>query len=69
MKKRPAGHLCRRFFSVALILSLLLMMGVRDAAAAVAWGDSGTLVRQVQQKLSQWGYFSGTIDGVFGKQT
>ncbi|MCI7735968.1 MAG: spore cortex-lytic enzyme [Clostridiales bacterium] len=52
-----------------LILSLLLMMGAQDAAAAVAWGDSGTLVRQVQQKLSQWGYFSGTIDGVFGKQT
>lgn len=45
------------------------MMGAQDAAAAVAWGDSGTLVRQVQQKLSQWGYFSGTIDGVFGKQT
>lgn len=69
MNKRPAGQLFRRFFSGVLILSLLLMMGAQDAAAAVAWGDSGTLVRQVQQKLSQWGYFSGTIDGVFGKQT
>lgn len=69
MNKRPAGQLFRRFFSGVLILSLLLMMGAQDAAAAVAWGDSGALVRQVQQKLSQWGYFSGTIDGVFGKQT
>ena len=69
MKAQRGKRLFRRLASLALIVSLLLMLGARDAAAAVAWGDSGTLVRQVQQKLSQWGYFSGTIDGVFGKQT
>lgn len=69
MKAQRGKRLFRRLASLALIVSLLLMMGARDAAAAVAWGDSGTFVRQVQQKLSQWGYFSGTIDGVFGKQT
>ncbi len=69
MKAQRGKRLCRRLASLALVVSLLLMAGARDAAAAVAWGDSGTLVRQVQQKLSQWGYFSGTIDGVFGKQT
>ena len=29
----------------------------------------GEEVRQVQQKLKQWGYYSGSVDGVFGQST
>lgn len=42
---------------------------VRADAAVVAWGDKGDQVTLIQQKLKQYGYFSGTVDGVFGKQT
>lgn len=33
------------------------------------WGSSGETVRRVQQKLSQWGYYNGSVDGKFGQST
>lgn len=58
-----------RFCAFAVSLMLLLLAFAPSAQAAVYWGSSGSQVRQVQQKLKQWGYFTGTVDGVFGQQT
>lgn len=33
------------------------------------WGSKGETVRQIQQKLKQWGYMDGAVDGVYGYQT
>ena len=54
---------------LALITFLLFFVLVRADAATVAWGSRGDQVRQVQQKLIQYGYLDGTADGVFGKKT
>ena len=32
-------------------------------------GSRGATVRQIQQKLKNWGYYSGSVDGIFGAQT
>ena len=48
---------------------MLLFVFAPTALAAVYWGQSGETVRRVQQKLKQWGYYSGTVDGVFGQGT
>ncbi|MBP3644961.1 MAG: peptidoglycan-binding protein [Clostridia bacterium] len=32
-------------------------------------GDNGDLVRQMQEKLAEYGYYDGEIDGRFGNQT
>lgn len=32
-------------------------------------GSRGTTVRQIQQKLKNWGYYGGSVDGIFGAQT
>lgn len=53
----------------ALMTFALFFSFVRADAAVVAWGDKGDQVTLIQQKLKQYGYFSGTVDGVFGKQT
>lgn len=53
----------------ALATFALFFMLVRADAAVVAWGDKGDQVTLIQQKLKQYGYFSGAVDGVFGKQT
>ena len=64
------GHrLAVRAAAGLLVTALLLLMGAQQALAAVGWGDTGDKVRQVQQKLSQWGYYSGAVDGVFGQAT
>ncbi|MGN0772977.1 MAG: spore cortex-lytic enzyme [Candidatus Ventricola sp.] len=46
-----------------------MAMGTQEARAAVYWGSRGTQVSQVQQKLKQWGYYDGAVDGVFGQAT
>lgn len=33
------------------------------------WGSTGDYVYQVQQRLSQWGYYAGWPDGVYGYET
>lgn len=53
----------------ALIVFLLFFALARADGAVVAWGDKGAQVKQIQQKLQQYGYFSGTVDGVFGQET
>ena len=38
-------------------------------AASYRRGSTGSVVTQIQQKLSKWGYYSGDIDGIFGSRT
>ena len=61
-----------------LILALILLFTVNIAviafaqkAEAVAYGKGsyGDTVKQIQQKLKDWGYYSGDVDGVFGSGT
>lgn len=38
-------------------------------AATLYWGSTGSDVREVQQRLKNWGYYDGTVDGVYGAKT
>lgn len=38
-------------------------------AAVLKQGDRGEDVKEVQRKLKQWGYYSGSIDGIYGSGT
>lgn len=43
---------------------------VQTAYAAVyRQGNTGSTVRTIQQKLKNWGYYKGTVDGIFGSKT
>ena len=33
------------------------------------YGSRGTEVRTIQEKLKRWGYYSGSVDGIYGTQT
>lgn len=48
---------------------MVLLAAASDAHGAVAWGSHGDDVYRVQQKLKQYGYYSGALDGVFGQAT
>lgn len=37
--------------------------------AVVKRGDSGAVVKTIQTKLKNWGYYTGTVDGIYGSQT
>lgn len=38
-------------------------------AATYSWGSRGSVVREIQTRLKRWGYYTGTVDGVYGYRT
>ena len=40
-----------------------------EAATVVKQGSTGKTVRSIQTKLKSWGYYKGSVDGIFGAQT
>lgn len=42
-----------------------------ETAYAVVYkqGNTGSTVRTIQQKLKNWGYYKGSVDGIYGPQT
>ena len=50
---------------IAMIVAVLCI----NASAALKYGSKGEDVRKVQTKLKNWGYYSGSVDGVYGWQT
>ncbi len=47
----------------------LSALGIGGSSTTLRKGSSGSGVKQVQQKLSNWGYYTGTIDGIYGSGT
>ena len=43
--------------------------GGSEVEALSRYGSSGEEVRQIQQKLKNWGYYSGNVDGIYGSKT
>lgn len=76
-KKTDKKFLRRRVLSLLLAVVLLGSIGT---IAAVQSGDDivstlskmgsrGDEVRRIQQKLKNWGYYTGSVDGIYGSQT
>lgn len=42
---------------------------VTQPAVAYRYGSRGTVVRQIQTRLKNWGYYKGSVDGIYGYQT
>ncbi len=60
----------RKIASTFMSLMVFAMFfAFTEADAVVAWGDKGAEVRKIQQKLKDYGYLKGDVDGVFGKET
>ena len=64
----------RRKLIGALALVFLLniaLISLAQYAQAVTYrqGSTGEQVRIIQSKLKNWGYYDGTVDGIFGSRT
>lgn len=54
----------------ALIFYTDVFTPAEDVEAAVyKQGSTGATVRTIQQKLKNWGYYFGEVDGIFGSKT
>ena len=59
----------KRMLTALCAVIFLLAVTTARGQAAVAWGSRGDDVYRVQAKLRQYGYYSGALDGVFGRET
>lgn len=59
----------KKAFSALAAVILFLAVTMPRGQAAVAWGSRGDDVYRVQARLQQYGYYSGSLDGVFGQAT
>ena len=63
--------------SLVIIFIILLFSTVifiyftnnNEVQALSKYGSRGDEVRQIQEKLKRWGYYNGSVDGIFGSQT
>lgn len=56
--------------AVVFLVNILIICLVQTAwAASYKKGSTGSVVSQIQTKLSAWGYYSGSVDGVYGSGT
>lgn len=49
--------------------AVVLMSWNSEVEALSKYGSRGTEVRTIQEKLKRWGYYSGSVDGIYGSQT
>ena len=56
----------KRIIAIALVLAFVLSIGI---LAAYSRGSSGAKVKEIQTKLKRWGYYKGSIDGIYGSKT
>lgn len=55
---------------LAGFFAMMLMISSTFSVFAVSKiGSSGSEVRQIQTKLKNWGYYTGSVDGIYGWQT
>ena len=60
----------RRKINIMLLIGLVILsVSVITASAVSKSGSRGEEVKKIQTKLKNWGYYSGSVDGVFGWQT
>lgn len=58
-------------FAMGFCVVTVAPSGIAETAyaAVLQQGNRGTNVKTLQTKLKNWGYYSGSIDGIFGSKT
>ncbi len=61
--------ICMMVMVFCLALSFAFFSSSTADAEVLKNGSTGTLVKTVQTKLKNWGYYTGKVDGVYGPKT
>lgn len=52
-----------------LVITLLTVTLFSSSYGYSSMGSRGNEVRQIQQRLKDWGYYNGSVDGIYGTKT
>lgn len=50
-------------------IGAIIFVAGESSNATSRYGSSGEEVKQIQTKLKRWGYYTGSIDGIYGSKT
>lgn len=69
--KEKSKHIAFIILIVITIIFILynVFMNGNNIIALSKYGSRGSEVTQIQTKLKRWGYYTGSIDGIYGSQT
>ena len=56
-------------FIIVLILFGINLLKNKDVEVLSRYGSRGDEVKQIQTKLKNWGYYNGSVDGIYGSKT
>jgi len=62
-------RLCLALAVIFAVNVAVILLAQSALAASYKRGSTGSVVTQIQQKLSAWGYYDGAVDGVYGSRT
>ena len=60
------------FVFIVSLIATMLFWGFsknNEVEALSKYGSRGDEVKQIQQKLKNWGYYNGSVDGIYGSKT
>ena len=62
-------RLCAALAALFVMNILIISFAQRADAVTYKQGSTGSVVTQIQTKLRNWGYYSGSVDGIYGSKT
>lgn len=69
MQRRKSASILAGLFITSILTVSLIQMVPAAAAASYRWGSTGSVVKEIQTRLKNWGYYTGEVDGVYGSKT
>ena len=55
---------------IVLTIALIAFLNIKKSVEVLSkYGSTGNEVKQIQTKLKRWGYYNGSIDGIYGSKT
>ena len=69
LKNKISKKILAIIFCCLIFISYNISFRNDEIFAISRYGSRGSEVTQIQTKLKRWGYYNGTIDGVYGSKT
>ena len=67
MKKKIIGFIALVLLVITFVMTLFMQN--TEVEALSKYGSRGQEVRTIQDKLKRWGYYTGSVDGIYGSLT
>ena len=72
MLRKISNHRISVFVFILSLLAIIALVGFskyNESYALSKYGSRGNEVKQIQEKLKRWGYYNGSVDGIYGSKT